>query len=63
LILTKMVSFRPQDQSDIEALLVANRNEIDVGLVRREWSAVAEGERARTAWLEDAIARLIPSQP
>ena len=60
LILTKMVSFRPQDQADIETLLIANRNEIDVGLVRREWSAVAEGEEARTAWLEDALARLVP---
>ena len=60
LILTKMVSFRPQDQADIETLLIANRDEIDVGLIREEWSAVAAGENARTAWLEDAISRLIP---
>jgi hypothetical protein len=51
LILTKMVSFRPQDQADIEALLAANRDEIDLALIRREWSAVADGEEARTAWL------------
>src|SRR5262249_26321367 len=57
LILTKMVSFRPQDQTDIETLLIANRDEIDVGLIRREWAAVAEREEARTAWLEDALAR------
>jgi hypothetical protein len=62
LILTKMVSFRPQDQVDIETLLIANRDEIDVGLVRQEWSEVAQGEEARTAWLEDAIARLVPSR-
>jgi hypothetical protein len=60
LILTKMVAFRPQDQADIETLLIANRDEIDVGLIRQEWSAVAAGEDARTAWLEDAIARLVP---
>src|SRR5262249_29236198 len=60
LILTKMVSFRPQDQADIETLLIANRDEIDVDLIRREWSAVAAGEGARTAWLEQAIARLVP---
>jgi hypothetical protein len=60
LILTKLVAFRPQDQADIETLLVANRNEIDVSLVRQEWSKVAKGEEARTAWLEDAIARLVP---
>jgi hypothetical protein len=60
-ILTKLVSFRPQDQVDIETLLIANRNEIDVGMIRREWSAVAEGEEARTAWLEDALTRLASS--
>lgn len=60
LILTKMVAFRPQDQADIETLLLANRDDIDLALVRQEWSAVAEGEEARTAWLEDAIRRLVP---
>jgi hypothetical protein len=59
LILTKMVAFRPQDQADIETLLIANRDDIDVALVRQEWSAVAAGEHARTAWLEDAISRLV----
>jgi hypothetical protein len=63
LILTKIVAFRPQDQADIEALLIANRDNIDVGLIRREWSAVAVGEDARTAWLEDAITRLAPPRP
>ena len=60
LILTKMLSFRPQDQGDIETLLVANRDKIDIGFIRQEWSTVAEGEEARTAWLEDAMARLVP---
>jgi hypothetical protein len=60
LILTKMVSFRPQDKVDIETLLIANRDEIDLGLIRREWSAVAEGEEERTTWLEDVLARLVP---
>jgi hypothetical protein len=60
LILTKMVSFRPQDQADIETLLIANRDDLNVNLIRQEWSAVAVGEEARTAWLEDALARLAP---
>jgi hypothetical protein len=60
LILTKMVAFRPQDQADIETLLIANQGELDVELIRREWSAVAEGEEARTAWLEAALARVVP---
>jgi hypothetical protein len=59
LILTKLVSFRPQDQADIETLLTANRDELDVGLIRQEWSKVATGEEACTAWLEDALARLV----
>jgi hypothetical protein len=62
LILTKMVAFRPQDQADVETLLIANREEIDTELIRREWSAVSAGEEARTAWLEGALARLIPPQ-
>jgi hypothetical protein len=61
LILTKLVSFRPQDQVDIETLLIANRDGLDVVLIRQEWSGVAAGEEVRTAWLEDAFARLVPS--
>lgn len=61
LILTKMVSFRPQDQADIETLMIANRDDLNVGLIRQEWSAVAAEEETRTAWLEDALARLAPS--
>ncbi len=34
LILTKMVSFRLQDQVDIETLLTANRDTIDMNLIR-----------------------------
>lgn len=56
LIVTKMVAFRPQDQEDIRTLLAANRAEIDVGLIRREWAAVADGEDERTAWLESELA-------
>ena len=38
---------------------IPRRDEIDVGLIRQEWSAVAAGEEARTAWLEDAMARVL----
>ena len=61
LILTKMAAFRPQDQADIEALVAANRDSLDVDLIRREWSNLADGEDARTRWLESAFARLLPS--
>jgi hypothetical protein len=58
LIVTKMVAFRPQDQEDIRTLLAANRAEIDVDLIRREWAAVADGEEERTAWLEAELAAI-----
>ena len=59
LILTKMVAFRPQDQMDVETLLTANRDEIDINLIREEWSPFAATEAERTAWLESVIARRV----
>ncbi len=59
LILTKMVAFRPQDQIDIETLLTANRDDIDVDLIREEWSPFAATEAERTSWLETVIARRV----
>jgi hypothetical protein len=58
LIVTKLVSFRPQDQEDIRTLLAANRAEIDLDGIRREWAAVSAGEEARSAWLDAEIAAL-----
>jgi hypothetical protein len=57
LILTKMVAFRPQDQMDIATLVTANRDTIDVALIRAEWSPFAATEVERTASLEAVIAR------
>jgi hypothetical protein len=54
-----MVAFRPQDQVDMETLLTANRDEIDLDLIRAEWSSFAATEVERTAWLEAAIARRV----
>jgi hypothetical protein len=62
LILTKLISFRPQDQADIETLLIANRDDIDLDVILNEWSKVAVGEGDRTAWLEIAIKRLVESR-
>lgn len=59
LILTKMVAFRPQDQSDIETLLTANRDEIDLDLIRDEWSPFATSEADRTTWLEGVIEKRV----
>ena len=59
LILTKLISFRPQDQVDIETLLTANRDTIDIDRIRREWFDFAASEPERTAWLEATIARRV----
>ena len=59
LILTKMVAFRPQDRVDITTLLTANRDAIDLGLIRDEWSPLAATETERTSWLEAEIERLV----
>jgi hypothetical protein len=59
LILTKMVAFRTRDQQDIDTLLAANRDAIDVDLIRQEWSPFAATEPERTAWLEAAIEKWV----
>jgi len=59
LVLTKMVAFRPQDQVDITTLLTVNRDEIDIGLIREQWSPFAATEPDRTAWLAGEIERLV----
>jgi hypothetical protein len=59
LILTKMVSFRPQDQIDIETLLTANRDTIDVPLIHEEWAPFATTEAERSNWLDAAIDRRV----
>jgi hypothetical protein len=58
LILTKLVAFREQDQADIVTLLAANRGNIDLTMIRREWRPFADLEPARTAWLEATIAQI-----
>ena len=50
---------RPQDQIDIETLLTANRDTIDVERIREQWSLFADSEPERTAWLEAAIAKRV----
>jgi hypothetical protein len=38
---------------------MANRDEIDLDLIREEWSPVAPMEPERSAWLEAAIDRRV----
>jgi hypothetical protein len=50
-----------QDQADILTLFAANRADIDIDLIRREWQPYVDSEPSRTDWLEAAITRLVPS--
>jgi hypothetical protein len=59
LILTKLVAFRPQDQIDIETLLIANRDRIDAERIRREWAPFSAAEPERSSWLETAIEKRV----
>jgi hypothetical protein len=40
-ILLKLLAFRPQDQVDIENIVLANRPTLDVDWIRAEWQTVA----------------------
>jgi hypothetical protein len=57
LILTKLLAFRSQDQVDIENLLAANRGQLDLDLIRREWEAVAERDDPRLQRFNEMVTR------
>lgn len=60
LILTKLVAFRPQDQSDIESLLTINRDTIQPQVIREVWSSLSASFPDRTAWLENLFTKILP---
>jgi hypothetical protein len=47
LILTKLIAFRGQDQLDIEGLLAANREQLDLPSIRSEWATIASEDDPR----------------
>ena len=65
LILTKLVAWRTQDQADIERLLAANRGQLDLDCVRREWQTVGESDDARMRRFDEMLAQFYspPSPP
>lgn len=56
LILLKLFAFRLQDQTDIEALVAANRVGLDLEWIKQEWQTVFDMEDPRTQWLLDQVA-------
>lgn len=51
LILLKLLAFRLQDQTDIEALVAANRPGIDLAWIQAEWQAIFPLDDPRMRWL------------
>src|SRR5262245_24014192 len=62
LILTKLIAFRGQDQLDIDNLLAANRGQLDLDFISREWQTVAELDDPRMAWFKERVAQFYLAQ-
>jgi hypothetical protein len=64
LIVSKLLAFRTQDQLDIENLLAANRGQLDLDSIRREYIAIMDPDDARLSWFEQAANRFyLPKDP
>lgn len=50
LILLKLLAFRLQDQTDVEALVAANHGALDIDWINAEWRSVFEGDDPRMQW-------------
>jgi hypothetical protein len=61
LILMKLLAFRRQDQVDIESLLAANRGQLDLDRIRREWAAVASSDDPSMQRFEEMVTQFYAS--
>jgi hypothetical protein len=57
LILMKLLAFRTQDQVDIENLVAANRDSLDLDWIRTEWQTLASLDDARMRRLMELVAQ------
>ncbi len=55
LILMKLLAFRTQDQVDIENLVAANRDSLDLDWIRTEWQTVANLDDPRMRRLMELV--------
>ena len=55
LILLKLLAFRSQDQVDIENLVAANRDTLDLGWITAEWQTLAELDDPRMRRLLELV--------
>jgi Nucleotidyl transferase AbiEii toxin, Type IV TA system len=51
LILIKLLAYRTQDRLDIENLVAAHRDTLDLAWIRSEWETVAAADDPRMVWL------------
>jgi hypothetical protein len=61
LILTKLIAFRSQDQTDIEGLLAANRQKLDRQWIEQEWLAVADAQDSRYVKFLEMYSKIVAS--
>jgi hypothetical protein len=55
LLVLKLVALRPQDQQDIQGILTANRELLDLDWVRREWWAVIDEDDPAKEQFEQVV--------
>jgi len=55
LILLKLLAFRLQDQTDIESLVAANRDTLDLEWIKREWQTIFDVDDPRMLWLLEQV--------
>ena len=58
LIVTKLIAFRGQDQGDIEALIAANRGQLDLAFIRSEWATIAPEDDPRMQRFLEMVRKL-----
>jgi hypothetical protein len=56
LILLKLLAFRLQDQTDIEALVAANQAALDIEWIEAEWQTVFDPDDSRMRWFLSLVA-------
>jgi hypothetical protein len=57
LVLTKLIASRDQDLADINALLAANQNGLDLAWIEREWTTLFPLTDSRWLRLQDALTK------
>jgi hypothetical protein len=57
LILIKLLAYRPQDVVDIENLVAAHRETLDLGWIQSEWATVAAADDPRMAGVVELVGK------